>query len=45
MRTFVESLRRLYADGKIKVEKGNAFLADGKITAGEAAYVKGEYND
>ncbi len=45
MRTFVESLRRLYADGKIKVEKVNAFLADGKITAAEAAYVKGENND
>lgn len=45
MRAFVESLRRLYADGKIKVEKVNTFLAEGKITAAEAAYVKGENND
>lgn len=45
MRAFVESLRRLYADGKIKVEKVNAFLTSGKITAAEAAYVKGENND
>ena len=45
MRAFVESLRRLYIDGKITAEKVNSFLAEGKITAQEAEYILGEQAD
>lgn len=45
MRVFVESLRRLYIDGKITTEKVNSFLAENKITAQEAKYIQGEQAD
>lgn len=41
MRTFVESLRRLYKAGRITVEKLQEFLAAGKINEEEYAYIIG----
>lgn len=39
MRTFVESLRRLYKSGRITVEKLQEFLDSGKITEAEYEYI------
>ena len=39
MRTFVESLRRLYKAGRVTLEKLNAFLNEGKINQAEYDYI------
>jgi hypothetical protein len=39
MRTFVESLKRLYKAGRITKEKLDSFLASGKITQEEYNYI------
>ena len=39
MRTFVESLRRLYVSGRITLTKVQSFLASGKITQEEYDYI------
>lgn len=39
MRTFVESLHRLYGQGRITIEKLNAFLGSGKINQEEYDYI------
>ena len=41
MRTFVESLRRLYKANRITIEKLQAFLSEGKINEEEYAYIIG----
>ena len=41
MRTFVESLRRLYVAGRITREKIASFLESGKITQEEFDYIVG----
>ena len=40
MSAFVESLRRLYKNGKITDAKVDAFVKEKKITEAEAAYIK-----
>lgn len=39
MSQFVESLRRLYVDGKLKEERVNKLFEDGKITVEEKLYI------
>lgn len=39
MSQFIESLRRLYQDGKIKEERINQLFEDGKITVEEKLYI------
>ena len=39
MRTFVESLRRLYKANRITIEKLQAFLSEGKISQEEYDYI------
>lgn len=39
MSTFVESLKRLFFDGKITEERLDALVSGGKITAEEKAYI------
>lgn len=41
MRTLVESLRRLYASGKISVEKLVTMVDEGKISQDEMDYIMG----
>lgn len=41
MRTFVESLRRLYRQHRITIEKLQQFLAEGKISQEEYDYIIG----
>lgn len=36
---FIESLRRLYIDGKVSEEKINQLFNDGKITVEEKLYI------
>ena len=42
MRTFVESLKRLYVKGKVTKEKLAQLTAEGKLTAAEYEYITGE---
>jgi hypothetical protein len=42
MRTFVESLKRLYKKGQVTTEKIAQLTAEGKITAAEYKYITGE---
>lgn len=45
MRTYVESLKRLYAKGRVTKEQLIERVEDGKITAAEYKYITGEeYN-
>ena len=39
MRTFVESLRRLYKQGRIAIAKLDGFLNEGKINQEEYDYI------
>ena len=39
MSTLVESLKRLYAAGRITIEKLDSMLADGKISQEEYDYI------
>jgi hypothetical protein len=39
MNTLVESLKRLYSEGKVTVGKLNSMLSDGKITQQEHTYI------
>ena len=39
MSTLVESLKRLYSENKVNIEKLNKMLADGKITQEEYSYI------
>ncbi len=39
MSTLVESLRRLFFDGKVTEEKLTQMVAEGKLTAEEQAYI------
>lgn len=39
MSTLVESLRRLFFDGKVTEEKLTQMVAEGKLTAAEQAYI------
>ena len=41
MHIFVESLKRLYQDGKLNEEKINELLNDGKITEAQKKYILG----
>ena len=41
MRQFVESLKRLYADGKLNKEKVVELFESGKITENEKNYILG----
>lgn len=41
MRTFVESLKRLYKAGRVTIEKLEGFLAGGKISQEEYDYIIG----
>lgn len=38
-RPFVESLRRLYVQGRVTIEKLKEFVASGKITTAEYDYI------
>ena len=42
MRTLVESLKRLYATGKVTVEKLDAMVVAGTITGEEYAYIRND---
>lgn len=42
MRTLVESLKRLYAKGKVTIEKLQGMVADGTITEAEFEYIVGD---
>lgn len=39
MNQFIESLRRLYQDGKLQEERVNKLFEDGKITVEEKLYI------
>lgn len=41
MRQFVESLRRLYRDGRLPLEKIKEYADSGKITSAEFDYITG----
>jgi hypothetical protein len=41
MRQFIESLKRLYVNGKLNKEKVIEFYKDGKITEEEKNYILG----
>lgn len=41
MRTFVESLRRLYRQGRVTIAKLQQFLSEGKINQEEFDYIVG----
>ena len=41
MRTFVESLRRLYVQGRVTKKKIDGYLANGKINEEEYKYILG----
>lgn len=45
MSTFVNSLKRLYAKGKVTKEKLEDLVSDGKITEEEYKYITGEDYD
>lgn len=41
MRTFVESLKRLYRQGRVTIEKLQQFMSEGKISQEEFDYIIG----